>query len=283
MGKVRKVELGDESQEREQKRKAEARRETKKSKKDKVEGVGLHGGERTSMVEGTELKSDVKELLEKVEGGDKSETKKKKKATGPRYHSKKYKDAHGLVDKTKLYPLTDAISLTKRASYSKFDGTVELHINLNVEALGGKMDFRGSASLPHGTGKKIRVVIADDVVLKDIEAGKLDFDILVAKPQMMPKLARFAKVLGPKGLMPNPKNGTVTEDVEKRVKELSQGQIHFKTEPTNAIIHLPIGKVSFEDVKIAENVAVIIAAIGKNKISRMTMSSTMGPGVKISF
>lgn len=283
MGKVRKVQLGDESAEREQKRKAEARRETKKSKKDKVEGVGLHGGERTSMVEGTELKSEVKELLEQVEGGEKAETKKKKKPVGPRYHSKKYKDAYGLVDRTKLYPLKDAIALTKRASYAKFDGTVELHINLNVEMLGGKPEFRGSTTLPHGTGKQVRVIVADDEVLKNIEVGKLDFDILVAKPMMMAKLAKFAKILGPKGLMPNPKNGTVTEDVEKRVKELSHGQINFKTEPNNAIIHLPVGKISFEDIQISENVAAVIAAIGKNKISRMTMSSTMGPGVKIAL
>lgn len=282
MGKVRKVALGDEKQEKEQKRKAEARREGKKAKKAKVEGVGLHGGERTAVVEGTELKAEVKELLEKVEQGMAAgkETK-KKKVTGPRVRGKKYQEAVKLVDKTKLYALSDAVSLVKRTSITKFDATVEAHLNLNPATLGDKTDYRGSVTLPHGTGKQVRVVVADDAIIEEITAGKINFDILVAHPSMMPKLAKVARILGPKGLMPNPKTGTVTVEVEKRVKELSHGQINFKTEPDNPLIHIAIGKVSFTDKQLGENVEAIVASIGRGKIAKITLSSTMGPGIKV--
>jgi len=284
MGKVRKVVMGDVEQEKKQRKKADVRREAKKLKK--VEGVGLHGGERTAVVEGTELKADVKEILEEVEkGGKPSSAKAKagkgKKRVGPKPRSKKYQEAAKLVDKTKVYPLAEAIDLVKKTSYTKFDGTVELHLNLNPNTLGDKKDFRGSVSLPHGTGKQVRVVVADDAILKEIEAGKINFDILVSHPSMMPKLAKVARILGPKGLMPNPKTGTVTEDVEKRVKELSHGQVNFKTEPENPIIHLMVGKVSFDDKKLTENTNAILDAVGRNKIAKATMTTTMGPGLKI--
>jgi len=288
MGKVRKVILGDESLEKEQRKKAEVRRETKKFKKEKVEGVGLHGGERTSVVEGTELKSDVKELLDKVEGHDSSKTKssKTKKPVGPKPHSKKYQEMATLVDKTKFYTLSEGVSLVKKTSYTTFDGTVELHLNLNPNVLGEKKekkDFRGSVTLPHGTGKQVRVLAADDAVIKEIEAGKINFDILVSHPSMMPKLAKVARILGPKGLMPNPKTGTVTEDVEKRIKELSHGQVNFKTEPDNPIVHLIVGKISFEDEKLLANIQAIVETIGKNKVLKTTLTATMGPGIHISL
>lgn len=289
MGKVRKVVLGDEKQEKEQKRKTEARREGKKAKKAKVEGVGLHGGERTAVVEGTELTGEVKELLEKVEKGVAAgKDTKKKKVFGPRVRGKKYQEAVKLVDKTKLYLLENAVKLVKQTSVTKFDGTVELHINLNPATLGdsprgeaGKTDYRGSVTLPHGTGKQVRVLVADDAILAEITAGKINFDILVAHPSMMPKLAKVARILGPKGLMPNPKTGTVSTDVEKRVKELSHGQVNFKTEPDNPLIHMPIGKVSFEETKLKENIEAVIVAIGRGKIAKITLSSTMGPGIKV--
>jgi len=284
MGKVRKVVMGDVEQEKKQQKKAEIRRETKKLKK--VEGVGLHGGERTAVVEGTELKADVREILENVESGGKSSKSKtsKKKLVGPKPRSKKYQEAAKLVDKTKTYSLSDAIDLMKKTSYTKFDGTVEIHLNLNPTVLGEKKekkDFRGSVTLPHGTGKQVRVVAADDAVLKEIEAGNINFDILVSHPSMMPKLAKVARVLGPKGLMPNPKTGTVTEDVEKRIKELSHGQVNFKTEPENAIVHLIVGKVSFENEKLLANINAIYDVIGRNKILKATIAATMGPGITI--
>lgn len=287
MGKIRVATLGDES-EKEQKRRADARRQTKKSKKAKVEGVGMKGGERVAVVEGGDINPEFKKLVAEVEKGessvvsDQSSEEKKKKEKKARVRSKRYKETAGMVDKTKLYPIAEAIALVKKTSMTKFDGTVELHINLNPMSLGDtKGDYRGSASLPHGTGKEVRVAIADDALLAKVEAGTIDFDVLVAHPSMMAKLAKFARVLGPKGLMPNPKNGTVSPTPEKRAKELSHGQVNFKAEPGNPIIHMGVGKVSFEDKQLIENIQAILTAIGTSKISRVTIASTMGPGVKL--
>lgn len=282
MGKVRKVILGDEATEKEQKRKADARREGKKAKKAHVAGVGLKGGERTVLVEGDELKPEVKELMEKVEKGE-GKTDKKKKVSGPRQHGKKYQEAAKLVDKNKTYTLKEALKLVKLTSITKFDGTVELHININPLTLGDKKDIRGSVTLPHGTGKQVRVAVADDKLIDEITAGKINFDILVAHPSMMPKLARVARVLGPKGLMPNPKTGTVTTDIEKRVKELSNGQVNYKSEPDNPIIHMAVGKVSFEEKQLTENIEAVLASMGKNKITKVTITTTMGPGIKLAL
>lgn len=293
MGKIRVATLGG-GEEKEQKRRADARRQTKKSKKEKVEGVGMKGGQRVAVIEGTDIKPEFKKLVAEVEQGPASAEAtagegKRKKRVKQRERSKRYKEAAGLVDKTKLYPLADAVALVKKTSLTKFDGTVELHVNLNPASLGdtlpagrqAKGDFRGSVSLPHGTGKEVRVVIADDAVLAGIEAGKMDFDVLVAHPSMMAKLAKVARILGPRGLMPNPKNGTVTDNPEKRAKELSHGQVNFKAEPGNPIVHMPVGKVSFEDAKLIENIEAILSAIGQGKIARATIAATMGPGVKI--
>jgi large subunit ribosomal protein L1 len=285
MGKIRAVAMGDEKQEKEQKRRAEARRQTKDSKKQKVEGVGMKGGERVSVVEGTDINPEFKKLISEVESGEKpSETAKKaKKQKKTRVRSKRYIEAASLVDKTKTYPLTDAVSLVKKTSLTKFDGSVELHINLNPASLGEKKDMRGSVSLPHGTGKQVRVLIADESIIADVAEGKINFDILVAAPAMMPKLAKVARILGPKGLMPNPKTGTVTEDTAKRAKELSTGKVNFKTEPDQPLIHLIVGKVSFDDKKLEENITAILNAVGPSKIAKATLSATMGPGVKISL
>lgn len=285
MGKIRVAALGDES-EKEQKRRADARRQTKKSKKEKVEGVGMKGGERVAVVEGTDIKPEFKKLVEEVESGETPEESKKKKAKKQkkaRERSKRYKNVIGLIDRKKLYPLSEAVALVKKTSLTRFDGTVELHVNLNPASIGEKGDFRGSVSLPHGTGKEVRVAIADDALVAAVEAGKIEFDVLVAHPSMMGKLAKVARVLGPKGLMPNPKNGTVTDNPEKRAKELSHGQVNFKSEPENPIVHMPVGKLSFEDAKLIANVKAIFAAIGSNKILRATLTSTMGPGVKVAI
>lgn len=286
MGKIRVATLGDES-EKEQKRRADARRQTKKSKKAKVEGVGMKGGQRVAVVEGGDINPEFKKLVAEVEHGEATDDRsqiaeKKKKEKKARVRSKRYKEAAGMVDKTKLYPLEDAVALVKKTSMTKFDGTVELHVNLNPMSLGdAKGDFRGSASLPHGTGKEVKVAIADEALLSKIEAGQIEFDVLVAHPSMMAKLAKFARLLGPKGLMPNPKNGTISTDPDKRAKELSHGQVNFKAEPGIPIIHMGIGKVSFEDKKLIENIQAILDAIGTSKISRVSIAPTMGPGVKL--
>lgn len=290
MGKVRVATLGTE-EESKQKRRADARRQTKKSKKEKVEGVGLKGGERVAVVDGGDIKPEFRKLVDDVEGGvapvasnEKKKVKKQKKA---RVRGKRYQEALALVDKTKLYPPSEGIELMKKTSFTKFDGTVELHINLSSVALGDKNPpaggLRGSVSLPHGTGKEVRVAIADDKILEEVAKGVLNFDVLVAHPSMMPKLARVAKILGPKGLMPNPKNGTVGEDPEKLAASLSKGKVNFKTEPDQPVIHMTVGKVSFEDKKLTENIAAVIKAIGPGKISKVTLAATMGPGIKLAF
>lgn len=282
MGKVRIAKLGNEEQEKKLAKRAEARRQTKKSKKEHVEGVGLKGGERVAVVEGTQIKDEYKKLVEEVEEGvAPGEKKVSKKSKKVKVRSKRYQEIATMVDKNKQYPLSDATKLVKQTSMTRFDGTVELHINLNPLALGDKKEMRGSVNLPHGTGKQVRVVIADDAIASDIEAGKINFDILVAHPSMMPRLAKVARILGPKGLMPNPKTGTVTPDPEKRAKELSQGQVNFKTEPDQPIIHMSVGKVSFEEKKLSDNVKAVLDAVGRGKIARATLSATMGPGVKV--
>ncbi|MBI3955672.1 50S ribosomal protein L1 [Candidatus Gottesmanbacteria bacterium] len=284
MGKIRVATLGG-GEEKEQRRRADARRQTKKSKKEKVEGLGLHGGERVAVVEGTDIKPEFKKLVAEVEEGEKQEARSdKKKTKKAKERSRRYKEVARLVDRTKLYPLAEAISLVKKTSLTKFDGTVELHVNLNPASLGDtKGDFRGSVSLPHGTGKEVKVVIADDAVLGAIESGKIDFDVLVAHPSMMPRLAKLARILGPKGLMPNPKTGTVGENPERLALSLSKGQINFKAEPGNPIVHLGVGKISFEDKKLMENIEAILSAIGRGKIARATLAPTMGPGVKVAI
>lgn len=276
MGKIRHVTMGDEQAEKEQKKKAEARRETKKAKKQKVEEV---------VSEGTDIKPEFKNLVSDDQTGETEEkkVKKQKKTAAPRVRSKRYQEALKLVEKDTLYPLPKAVALTKKTSTTKFDGTIELHINLNPLSLGEKTDLRGSVSLPHGTGKEVRVAIADDALVAQVEKGIIEFDVLVAHPSMMGKLAKVARTLGPKGLMPNPKTGTVSETPEKRAKELSQGQVNFKTEPANPIIHMRVGKVSFEDKKLEENVKAVLVAVGVNKIARVTLSSSMGPGVKVAL
>ncbi len=283
MGKIRVAKLGDTGEESEQKRRAEARRQTKQSKKVKVEGVGMKGGERVAVVEGTDINPEFKKLIEEVEHGEAPAATKQKKKIKVKVRSKAYVEKASLVDKTKPYPLSDAVSLVKQTSLTKFDGTVELHINLNSASLGEKKDFRGSVNLPHGTGKQVRVAIADDKVISDIEAGNIPFDILVAHPSMMPRLAKVARVLGPKGLMPNPKTGTVTPDPEKRAKELATGMVNFKTEPDQPIIHIVVGKVSFDDQKLVDNVTAILDAVGRGKIAKATLAASMGPGVKVAI
>lgn len=283
MGKIRVATLGTE-EEAEQKRRAEARRQTKKSKKEKVEGVGLKGGERVAVVEGGDIKPEFRKLVEEVETGEAStEKKKSKKHKKARVRGKKYQEATAQVDKTKLYPLPDAIGLMKKTSFTKFDGTVELHINLSAAGMGDKKDFRGSVSLPHGSGKEVRVAIADDKILEDVAKGTINFDVLVAHPSMMPKLARVAKVLGPRGLMPNPKTGTLGEDPEKLAAGLSKGKVNFKTEPDHPVIHMTVGKVSFEDKKLSENITAVLDAVGRSKIAKATLAATMGPGIKLSL
>jgi len=213
------------------------------------------------------------------------QTNQKPQTTPKKTHQrgKKYLANAKLVDKSKLYKVTDAIELLEKTHLGKFDETVELHINTTETGINGQM------TLPHGTGKKTRVAILNPnqnpteatSLLKEIESGKISFDILVATPDAMAKLAKVAKILGPKGLMPNPKNGTITPKPEEVAKKFAAGQMYFKTEAKAPIIHLTIGKLSFGPEKLAENIATAISAIKSANIKNITIKSTMSPGIKI--
>ena len=223
------------------------------------------------------------------------------------FRGKKYKECIKLVDKAKLYDTDEAMKLVTETSKAKFDETVEAHIKLGVDSRHADQQVRGAIVLPHGTGKSAKVLVfakgakaeeakaagADyvgemDMVEKIQGENWFDFDVVVATPDMMGVVGRLGKVLGPKGLMPSPKAGTVTMDVEKAVKEIKAGKIEYRLDKTN-IIHCPIGKASFGAEKLTENFNALIGAVIKAKPSAakgqylrsVVVASTMGPGIKI--
>lgn len=220
---------------------------------------------------------------------------------------KKYQEARKLVDNTKLYDVKEAVELVKKTAVAKFDETVEAHIKLGVDSRHADQQVRGAIVLPNGTGKTSKILVfakgekateatnagadfvgADDMVTKIQSENWFDFDVVVATPDMMGVVGRLGRVLGPKGLMPNPKSGTVTFDVERAVREIKAGKVEYRLDKTN-IIHVPIGKVSFEEDKLTENFRTLLEAIVKAKpaaakgqyLRSVTLSSTMGPGVKV--
>lgn len=195
-------------------------------------------------------------------------------------HGKKYRAAIKDLDLKSLYSKEEAIELAKKTSYTSFDGSVEVHIKLSVQ------NQRGVITLPSGTGRERTIAAAtseniDDMV-KAIEAGKLDFDILLATPDVMAKLAKVARILGPKGLMPNPKSGTVTADIDGAKKEFNSGRIEYKQDK-GGVIHRAIGKVSFDSAKLVLNLDTLLAALPAPKIESITLSATMGPGIKVAL
>ena len=220
---------------------------------------------------------------------------------------KKYIDSAKLIEKGKLYDPAEALALVCQTSKAKFDETIELHIRLGVDSRHADQQVRGAVVLPHGTGKQVRVLVfaKGDAVQAALDAGAeyaggmeyaekiqkenwFDFDVVIASPDMMPVIGRLGRVLGPKGLMPSPKAGTVTADVARAVTEAKAGKIEYRLDKTN-IIHCPIGKASFGAEKLAENFETLVAAVIKAKpasakgqyIKSCVLASTMGPGVKI--
>jgi large subunit ribosomal protein L1 len=212
------------------------------------------------------------------------ETKPAKKAKKEKFakakgktESKRHKSNLTLVSKTQTYTIDQALEALKKFKKSSFDETVELHINTKEKGISGQV------ILPHGTGKTLVIKVADDTIIAEVAKGKINFDVLVATPSMMPQLARVAKILGPRGLMPNPKNGTITEDTASAVKKLAGGQINFKTESEAPIIHARVGKISFDDAKLKENIKTFITSVGNDKISNVTLKSTMSPAVRLDY
>ena len=223
-------------------------------------------------------------------------------------HGKKYIETAKLVDRATQYEPAEAIALVKKTAVAKFDETVEIHIRTGCDGRHADQQIRGAVVLPNGTGKTVKVLVfakgdkvneaeaagadyvgGDELIPKIQNEGWLDFDVVVATPDMMGIVGRLGKVLGPKGLMPNPKAGTVTMDVTKAINDIKAGKIEYRLDKSN-IIHCPIGKASFSEEKLEENFRALMEAIMKAKPSAVkgqylrsvTLSSTMGPGVKVS-
>jgi len=220
---------------------------------------------------------------------------------------KRYQEVAKLRDKTTLYEAPEAVALVKKVASAKFDETIEAHLKMGLDGRHADQQIRGAVVLPHGTGKKVRVLVfakgdkadealaagaefvgAEELVPKIQKEGWLDFDKVVATPNMMSVVGRLGRILGPKGLMPNPKAGTVTMDVAKAVAELKAGKIEYRLDKTN-IVHVPIGKASFTEEQLTENFHTLIDAIIKAKpaaakgqyIRSCTIASTMGPGIRL--
>jgi len=219
---------------------------------------------------------------------------------------KKFIAAQAQVDATKRYELTEALALIKKVSFEKFDASVEFAIRLNLDPRKAEQNLRGATVLPHGTGKTKRVLvfaqgekakeaeeagadfIGDDETVKKIQEGWLEFDTVVATPDMMSKIGRLGRVLGPRGMMPNPKTGTVTMDVTKAINEIKAGKVEYRVDKVGNV-HVTIGKVSFDNDKLAENFMAIYDVLAKlrpstvkgNYILNLSLASTMGPGIKI--
>jgi large subunit ribosomal protein L1 len=282
MGKVKVKVLGDEQSEQEALLEQKKKREEKAAKKAQVKGVNLGGGERINTVGVSEEEIAKQIEAAPLEAGAEPEETKTKKARGKKQQdkeartlSKRHSSNSSIVANNTSYPLKNGIEILRKFKKSNFDETVELHINVAEKGVSGQV------ALPHGTGKKLRILIADDAVIAEVEKGKINFDVLVATPDMMPKLAKVARVLGPRGLMPNPKAGTITPNPEQTVEKLLKGQVSYKTEAAAPIIHMSVGKLSFEDKQIEENVKSVLSAIGDAKISNVTLKSTMSPAVRI--
>jgi large subunit ribosomal protein L1 len=223
-------------------------------------------------------------------------------------HSKRYNELAKQIDAKKLYAIEEAVEAIKKTATTKFDSSVEVHVRLGIDPKKGDQMVRGTVALPHGIGKEKKITVfainadaiaaakeaganavgGEELIDEIAKTGKVDFDIAVATPDMMPKLAKVAKILGPKGLMPSPKNETVTANVAKAVGELKRGRVAFKNDDT-ANLHQIIGKASFESAKLIENYGAIMDAVRRSKpntskgqyLVSVTLTSTMGPGVRV--
>lgn len=226
--------------------------------------------------------------LDKLETPRNDEKKKAQKPGKAKPRSKKYLEVTKDLDRNKAYPLNEALDLVKKVSYSKYEGTLEAHINTIQTGI------RGLVSLPFASGKKLTIlafgkdadksgadIIGTEETIKEINEGKLGFDILVTSPDWMPKLAKVARILGPRGLMPNPKNGTISSDLKKTVEGFQSGKTEYKTEPKAPVIHIALGKLSQPTEELSANVKILLQTVGKTRITKVSLSPTMGPSVKV--
>lgn len=295
MGKVRVKTFGLPEEENSKKlsgaKSASGGKKEKREAKKMAKAPGLKGGERVVAVGPSEeeiekMVSSPVGIPEENKPEEKKTKSKKAKFVKKKSRSQRYQNSAIVIDKSKSYALKEALELLAKFQKTKFDETVELHINTNAGGISGNI------TLPHGTGKITKVAVANDPstgsgqvnldsLIGKIESGIVDFDILIAHPNAMPNLAKVAKVLGPRGLMPNPKNGTITQKPEEVVKKFENGQMSYKTEAKAPLIHLTVGKFSFGGDKLKENIDAVVGAIKPENIQKVVLKSTMSPGIKV--
>ncbi|QQG44269.1 MAG: hypothetical protein HYW86_05450 [Candidatus Roizmanbacteria bacterium] len=258
MGKIRTRTLGLEEEEKKQKKEQKEKSVQKKATSTKV------------VV--SQEKEETKPTEVKVK-----KTGKRQAKTQVRQRGKKYSTAKKAIDTKKTYSIPEAISNLKKIKYAKFDESVEVHLNVD------KTGLRGEAELPFSIGKSVRVAVVSDDLLSELEKGNMNFDVLVTHPSFMPKLAKFAKVLGPKGLMPNPKAGTISPNPEELVKKFSKGVTRWKTEPKFPLIHQMIGKISSEEKELDKNISAFLKSVGRNHILGAFVKTTMSPSLRLNI
>lgn len=254
------------------------------------EPAAAKAGKRSAKAQRETAEKEAKE--ERKASGEEAEAKPKApvKPTRSRLErrGKGFRKSAERIDRSKTYGLKEAVDLAKKTSHVKFDATVELHVNLGVDPRQADQNIRDNLVLPAGTGKTVRVAVADDALLAKLDKGVIDFDVLVAAPDFMPKLGKYARILGPRGLMPNPKSGTVTTDTERAVAEAKAGRVEYRVDSTG-IVHLGIGKASFTEAQLLENAQAVLASIQSNKpngvkgnyVRSIHLSTSMGPSIKV--
>lgn len=271
MGKTKTAFVGESLTE--DKKPASAKATSRRGKKEeprKIHISGLKGGQRIKVVE-ADAPSEERPGVET--SADKKATKGLRQ---PKARSKKYQEAKAKITVGKLYSTAEAIKIVKETSYAKFDGTVELHL-VTVKA-----GLNTSLTLPFWFGKQKRIEVANEATIKKLESGKVDFDVLLATSEMMPKLIPFGKILGPKGLMPNPKNGTLIKNAAAAAK-FSANTLTIKSEKDAPLIHLAVGKVSQKEAQLSENIQAILKFLGPKSIVRAFLKSSMSPSIKLAL
>ncbi len=231
---------------------------------------------------------DDKKDIQAPRDDEKKETKKTTKPGKTKPRGKKYQEAVKDLDRSKAYPLNEAIDLVKKLSYVKFNATLEAHINT------AQTGIRGLVALPFASGRKLKIVAfgkeaetsgadvaGNEEIIEEINKGKVNFDILVTTPQWMPKLAKIARILGPRGLMPNPKNGTIVDDLKKAVEGFQAGKTEYKTESKAPVMHIALGKLNQPNEELSANIKALLQTLGKTRVKKVTLAPTMGPAVKV--
>lgn len=282
------------------------------TKEEKLAKAGKRSAKALKEAEEKEAKEERKEKIAKGEVDPNEAVVKKgpapKTRTKSERRSKNYKKVATLIDNNKNYTIKEAVEILPKTSTVKFDASVELHINLGVDPRQADQNIRGTVALPHGTGKTIRIavfapqdqheaakksgadIVGEDEFLQQLDKENIDFDVLISTPALMGKLSKYARILGPRGLMPNPKSGTVTAKVADAVKEAKAGKVEYRVDK-QSIVHLAVGKVSFSPTNIEENTRVVLKSISDAKpssvkgvyIKKISMTTTMGPGLTIAL